>query len=189
MDVALEHFAREGYHNTTISHISRHAGISKGLMYNYFDSKEELLYEIINRSTEEIATYFDPDHDGYLTEEEFVLFIRKLFFILRDKLSFWRLFYQFLMQKDVREKFISSYIKNNDSGQVMDNSFMKRMIDILQDYFKRKKERMSSDYDPVLDMNMFLYTIEGYGMSVIFQDEIDEIKYTRTINRIIESFK
>ena len=50
MDVALEHFANEGYHNTTINHIAKHAGISKGLMYNYFESKEELLAEIINRS-------------------------------------------------------------------------------------------------------------------------------------------
>ena len=50
MDVALEHFANEGYFTTTINHIARHAGISKGLMYNYFESKEELLTEIINRS-------------------------------------------------------------------------------------------------------------------------------------------
>ena len=40
MDIALEHFANEGYHTTTINHIARHAGISKGLMYNYFESKE-----------------------------------------------------------------------------------------------------------------------------------------------------
>ena len=64
MDVALEHFAKEGYHNTTITHIAKHAGISKGLMYNYFESKEELLTEIINRSMEGVAKYIDPDKDG-----------------------------------------------------------------------------------------------------------------------------
>ena len=106
MNVALEHFAIEGYHNTTISHIAKHAGISKGLMYNYFESKEELLSEIINRSMDEISLYFDPDKDGYLTEEEFELFLRKLFHIIREKISFWRLFYQFLIQKDVREQFL-----------------------------------------------------------------------------------
>ena len=100
MDVALEHFASEGYHKSTISHIARHAGISKGLMYNYFKSKEELLEEIISRSMGEISHYFDPDKDGYLSEEEFELFVRKYFLIVRNNLSFWRLYYQLLQQKD-----------------------------------------------------------------------------------------
>lgn len=47
MDVALELFGTYGYHSTSISKIAREAGISKGLMYNYFESKEDLLYGII----------------------------------------------------------------------------------------------------------------------------------------------
>ena len=43
MKVALELFAEEGYHNTSISKIASRAGISKGLLYNYFDSKEDLI--------------------------------------------------------------------------------------------------------------------------------------------------
>lgn len=193
MDVALEHFASDGYHNTTISQIARYAGISKGLMYNYFKSKEELLSEIIKRSAEEISAYFDPNKDGFLTDEEFVLFIRKLFLILRNKLSFWRLFYQFLMQKDVREEFMNSHLQKGDTvhiaGSVREDSFVKRMTDILSDYFTRKKERMPPGYDPVMDMNMFLYTIEGFGISIIFQDEINEDHYRKTIENIIECYK
>ena len=79
MNVALEHFAKEGYHKTTISHIARHAGMSKGLMYNYFTSKESLLFEIIMRSVNEMYSDFDRDKDGYLTEEEFEFFILYLF--------------------------------------------------------------------------------------------------------------
>ena len=56
MDVALEHFANEGYHATTINHIAKHAGISKGLMYNYFESKEALLKAIIHKSVTEVLT-------------------------------------------------------------------------------------------------------------------------------------
>jgi AcrR family transcriptional regulator len=193
MDAALKHFATVGYHNTTISQIAKHAGISKGLMYNYFASKEELLSEIINRSTEEISRYFDPDRDGYLTEEEFELFIRKLFLILREKLSFWRLFYQFLMQKDVREKFLHSHIGNADSSKTLytgrNSTFLIMMTKILNDYFVRKKEKMPAGYDPVLEMNMFLYTLEGFGMATVYQDEIDDNYYNKAINRIIELYK
>ncbi|MDR1542801.1 MAG: TetR/AcrR family transcriptional regulator, partial [Prevotellaceae bacterium] len=40
---ALSLFAENGYETTSISEIAKKAGISKGLMYNYFTSKEELL--------------------------------------------------------------------------------------------------------------------------------------------------
>ena len=193
MNVALEHFAKEGYHNTTISHIAKHAGISKGLMYNYFTGKEELLSEIINRSMEEMLEYFDPDHDGFLTEEEFELFIRKIFYVLREKISFWRLFYQFLMQKDVREQFLKEHKGPVNNVQAIytsnGSSFLTSMVNTLADYFVRKKERMPADYDPILHMNMFFYTMEGFGMVTVYMDEVDDYYYNKTIDTIIEQYK
>lgn len=47
MAAALELFADNGYYNTSISKVAKQAGISKGLTYNYFDSKEALLEEIL----------------------------------------------------------------------------------------------------------------------------------------------
>ncbi len=47
LEVALNLFARVGYESTTISKISNEAKISKGLLYNYFDSKEDLLKSLI----------------------------------------------------------------------------------------------------------------------------------------------
>jgi AcrR family transcriptional regulator len=193
MNVALEHFAKEGYHNTTISHIAKHAGISKGLMYNYFTGKEELLSEIINRSMEEMLEYFDPDHDGFLTEEEFELFIRKMFYVLREKISFWRLFYQFLMQKDVRDQFLKDHVGPLDTVKDIysssGSSFLTSMVNTLADYFVRKKESMPADYDPIHHMNMFFYTMEGFGLVTIYMDEVDDYYYNKTIDTIIEQYK
>lgn len=47
---ALELFAEQGFHNTSITAIAKAAGISKGLLYNYYDSKEDLLHQIIDRA-------------------------------------------------------------------------------------------------------------------------------------------
>ncbi|HET6559885.1 MAG TPA: TetR/AcrR family transcriptional regulator, partial [Prolixibacteraceae bacterium] len=47
LETALELFAENGYHGTSISHITKKAGISKGLLYNYFVSKEDVLKNII----------------------------------------------------------------------------------------------------------------------------------------------
>ena len=105
MDTALEHFANQGYYATTINHIAKHAGISKGLMYNYFESKEALLEAILQKSVIEIYKYLDIDEDGSLSEAEFEFFVRKISVVLYEKKSFWRLFFQLLMQNEVRENF------------------------------------------------------------------------------------
>ncbi len=192
MDTALKQFAKEGYHNTSISNIAKQAGISKGLMYNYFKSKEELLSEIIDRSMEEVSTYFDPDHDGYLTDEEFEFFIRKLFLALREKISFWRLFYQLLMQNDVRNRLVKSShgpVNSVETLYTNSSSFFRVVVKMISDYFIRKKEQKPAGYDPVLEMNMFIYTIEGFAMITVYLDEVDDYYYKKTINRIIELYK
>jgi AcrR family transcriptional regulator len=192
MDVALEHFAGKGYHLTTISHIAKHAGISKGLMYNYFESKEQLLTEIIERSMEEVAVYLDPDNDGSLSEDEFELFIRKFFLILREKISFWQLFYQLLMQNEVRIQIMRlspGFVGNVPELYSGGKSFLPTVTRMIADYFLRKKERRPQDYDPVLDMNMFIYAVEGFAMITVYTDEVDNIYYQKAIDKIIEVYK
>jgi AcrR family transcriptional regulator len=154
MDTALKHFAREGYHATTINDIAKHAGISKGLMYNYFKSKETLLKAIIERSVMEVYKDFDINRDGYLSEEEFEYFIRRISVILREKRSFWRLFIQILMQSDVRRQFLDTFLGSDSlikSGiEPREDLFASRIMKIITDYFMRKKDVKGKDYDPML---------------------------------------
>ena len=55
LSVALELFAKKGYHAASISQIAKKAKISKGLMYNYFKNKEKLLEEIIQEGFNSLA--------------------------------------------------------------------------------------------------------------------------------------
>ena len=55
LSVALELFAKKGYHAASISQIAKKAKISKGLMYNYFASKEKLLDKIIQEGFNSLA--------------------------------------------------------------------------------------------------------------------------------------
>jgi len=41
-------FARKGYPNSTISDLAKASGMSRGLLYHYFDSKEAVLNEMLN---------------------------------------------------------------------------------------------------------------------------------------------
>jgi AcrR family transcriptional regulator len=193
MNVALEHFAKEGYHKTTISHIARHAGMSKGLMYNYFTSKESLLFEIIMRSVNEMYSDFDRNKDGYLTEEEFEFFIRRLFMMMKEKKTFWRLIFQLVMQNEVREKLVnmfpSSGIFMEENKIIPDQAFLNSIVTTLTDYFIRKKEKEKSDYDTYRELNLFTLMLKGFALSYVYTDDNDEGYHEKTITDIIAKYK
>lgn len=52
-EAALELFANEGYHATSVSKIAKKAHVSKGLIYNYYNSKEDILHAIITGANSE----------------------------------------------------------------------------------------------------------------------------------------
>ncbi len=58
MEVAAEHFERFGYKRAVIDDIVREVGIAKGTFYLYFKSKDQLLFELINKSRHEVLEKF-----------------------------------------------------------------------------------------------------------------------------------
>lgn len=53
-NAAMELFMKKGYHATSIGEIASHASISKGLLYNYFKGKEELLASMVRVRIDEL---------------------------------------------------------------------------------------------------------------------------------------
>ncbi|MFC1618830.1 TetR/AcrR family transcriptional regulator [Candidatus Neomarinimicrobiota bacterium] len=47
---AIDEFARFGYENANINHISQAAGFAKGTIYNYFESKRALMLALIEET-------------------------------------------------------------------------------------------------------------------------------------------
>ena len=128
MNAALEEFAEHGFHASSINKITKRAGVSKGLLYNYFESKEALLKEIIKKAHDEIWVYFDPNHDGVLTNDEFFYFIKQNFKVVKENVSFWKLLSATMLQPNV-----SQLIENDYDEKTMQYSAM------LFDFFKRNK--------------------------------------------------
>lgn len=61
---ALNLFAHNGFHATSVSQIAQGARVSKGLTYNYFDSKEALLLAIIEQASETMMAVADEMATG-----------------------------------------------------------------------------------------------------------------------------
>ena len=82
IEKSMELFREKGYHTTKVEEITKALGISKGNFYTYFNSKEEVLYEILdiiksekirmlekidtNKAPKEILKDFIEDYKQYV---------------------------------------------------------------------------------------------------------------------------
>ena len=101
MNTTLELFALHGYESTTINQIAKRANISKGLLYNYFESKEDLLEAILNKGIDEMMEIFDPNKDGILEVSEMEFFINESFKMVEKNRVFWKLYMSVSLQPAV----------------------------------------------------------------------------------------
>jgi AcrR family transcriptional regulator len=176
MDAALELFAAEGYSHCSISQLASHAGISKGLMYNYFKSKEALLIAIIDQGILDIMSMIDPNMDGTLEPGEVEGFIRDTFKGIRENIQFWILFINVVLQPPVKE-----FLAGKPFSSVMERFGPK-----LLDYFERMGFK-----DPMLEMLTFSAMIEGYGMLLVYMFPTEDLPLEaigRLEDRMIQMF-
>ena len=58
LEGALRVFAKHGYHASSMSEIAKEAGVSKGLAYHYFSSKEDLLVSLAEQRLQQYLPLF-----------------------------------------------------------------------------------------------------------------------------------
>ncbi|MCF8462059.1 MAG: TetR/AcrR family transcriptional regulator [Flavobacteriales bacterium] len=75
LEAALEVFAKHSFQGASISEVAIKANVSKGLIYNYFKSKEEILKVIIHDLFDELVEKMQIDSNQAMTREDFVSFI------------------------------------------------------------------------------------------------------------------
>ena len=73
---ALTVMVKKGYRNTTIDQIADASGFTKGAVYHYFESKEELLMTVLDMVEQDVITHDEPAaEDGALASEQLVSFL------------------------------------------------------------------------------------------------------------------
>lgn len=124
LDTALELFAEKGYHQTSINDITKRAGISKGLIYNYFESKEAVLKSIIQKGYDTAYSNLDLNKDQILAEDEFISFLRLTFRSVRENPGFWKLYSALVMQPGIQDLVMGEYNEKAKEIQKLFSSFM-----------------------------------------------------------------
>jgi AcrR family transcriptional regulator len=84
LDAALSVFAQRGYSATRLEEVASAAGVSKGVIYHYFDGKEDLLRKAIQSRIETIR----DDVDAKLAQQSGPV-SAKLRFVLRELWRRW----------------------------------------------------------------------------------------------------
>ena len=76
---AMKLFSEDGFQSTSISSIAKEAGVSKGLIYTYFESKEELLRFLIMDTIDEMFGIAKVTLGIHPKDESFVKMITEYF--------------------------------------------------------------------------------------------------------------
>jgi AcrR family transcriptional regulator len=153
---ALRLFSANGYHVTPISAIAKEAGISKGLMYNYFESKEELLVSLFDDYFRLLSALLNPNDDNEITNNEMESFFGMLSQSLREKHEYWLLFFQLSLQPDVLQLILS---KMQHAGVVIEHR------NLLWSYFTDRFENAAEEF------LLFNAVIKGFSLLYVLGPE------------------
>lgn len=170
IDTAIQLFAEKGFHNTSISKIAEAAGVSKGLMYNYFDSKDELFKHIFDIGAKKLTENFDPNRDGVLTRDELIFYLHDIFYKMQRDREYWILFFTVIMQPGMQEL-------------VKDRTYeiIGPMMEEITAYFVEK-----GCEEPEAQMRFFVATMDGVAIHYLLDPDSFPIK--KVIQKIINDF-
>lgn len=163
MNSALELFALHGYESTTINQIAKKASISKGLLYNYFESKEDLLEAILNKGIDEMMEIFDPNKDGILEVSEMEFFINESFNMVEKNRIFWKLYMSVSLQPAVF-KLIEKRIEE------LYQPIMKMMANYFQE---------AGFENPLIETIIFGALIDGITMDYIMKPDLFPLEHIK----------
>ncbi len=83
---AIRVFAHEGFHRARMETIAREAGVAVGTIYNYFESKRDVLLAVFEAEFEEQISFFEGlQQSGLSIPEQIAQILQGHFSLLREK--------------------------------------------------------------------------------------------------------
>ena len=79
MDSALAEFAEKGYGGSSVNTICAAQGISKGIVYHYFENKDELYLACVEECFQRLTAHLNaalPEEDAGSAEDQLAVFQR-----------------------------------------------------------------------------------------------------------------
>ena len=166
IESAVEVISVHGAHDTSMSMIAKEAGISKGLIYAYFDNKEQLYRAIVAYGFEILSEVFGFKEDRELTDEILSGKIDRVFDMLKSDSAFWGIYLNVIMQREM----------------------IGIMRDLLMEYFEPFFNQLNKYYerkgaeDPLAMTMLFGAALDGISINYMVRE--DEFPLERVKNLV-----
>ncbi|MCH8330345.1 MAG: TetR/AcrR family transcriptional regulator [Bacteroidetes bacterium] len=155
LSASVDLFSVYGYENTSMSQVALHAGVSKGLIYNYYESKEKLIEAIVFLACDkaedlitEVMEYENP-YDGL------EYYLESFFRNLQEDRTFWKLINFILLQSEM-------------SAAILERLSI-RMSDLLEK-LESMLERMGIT-NPYLEARLLQSQLDGIALHYLMNFE------------------
>ena len=112
LDAAAAVFAEKGFHRTTTKDIASRAGIAEGTIYNYFDSKDDLLISMMSRLAE-LETLDDELTEalqGDVRDFFVAMFRRRVSHVVEGEETLQAILPEVLVNAELREHYYQRFV-------------------------------------------------------------------------------
>jgi TetR/AcrR family transcriptional regulator, repressor for uid operon len=180
VDAAIVTFSKHGYDRTKMDDIAQTANLSKGTLYLYFKSKEELFYAIsennIKALKEQLSVLFTKSEDLILDSQKFYVNFRKA-------------------SEQSDKVFLETIAESSRNQRLQEMLYHQRMkvLDIVTEYLKLQIKkgffRSDIDIDAVAVGLVSLY--DGLSISKIIgiSEAQNKKSWNETIKAILSSLR
>lgn len=176
--------AKKGYENTSISSICQMVGIKKPSIYYYFDSKEQIIFELSDYIIQKNKITFEKDLEACLSMNSkteyrnFLISLVKRYMKQTNKQNKFQLF------------FMEMYIQANRIPILEDKK--KELVNIIKSWIEKmlqhgmELEVFDSNFDLDLNIQMIFNTLLGIECSYIYKMGIDlNLVWEETMTKLL----
>ncbi len=171
IETALLCFSEDGYKSTSMQSIAKEANVSKGNLYNYFESKEALLESVLRHGLDQFSGFYEQLGSEILSEEKFIKAITENFDMIKSNKLFWKLYFNLVSQPTAQILF----------AQII-GPFVETYMKIFESYFQKKGEK-----NPMATALLLGSSMDGISLGYIMMGNmypLDEV-----VQQLIEKFK
>ena len=163
LEAAPSVFAQDSYNGASMAAVAKKAKVSKGLIYNYFKSKEEILVSLVVDVFDEVMIQLDLNLDQPLNKDGFIKVIEKSVDEVVKNPQRWKLYMSLSFQPDVTPILMEQMMPKIQPFMIAVNN-----------YFISKGHE-----DPMTMMRYYSAVLDGVQMHILMDPEnfpIEKVK-------------
>ena len=180
VEAACAVFAEKGYASTRVAEIAERAGVGKGTVYEYFSSKEELLFAVFETINADISSRMnDALASRETTEEQLHNVLRLGAEVISEQvdlqpviLDFWAASRGKDIEETYRRAVVASY------------TFFRNLVsNFIREGQNKGEFRTSIDAEALA--TLVVATVDGLGIQLFFDRSIDPHTVTGAFGRLL----